>query len=91
MAASRRYALHKELRRRITQHGIPPSARRIGGWKIQRRDTITMFALHPQQFATCGQQMDLLGPLKELLGDRGDCFDHVLAAIEDDKQLSANG
>ena len=47
-----------------------------------------MFALHPQQFATCGQQMDLPGSLKELLGDRGDCFDHVLAAVEDDKQLS---
>ena len=46
-----------------------------------------MFALHPQQFATGGQQIDLPGFSKELLSDRGRCFDHVLAIIEDDEQL----
>src|SRR6266702_4980448 len=32
--------------------------------------------------------MDLPGALKELFGDRGDGFNHVLAIIEDDEQLS---
>src|SRR6478672_2672521 len=47
-----------------------------------------MLALHFQQFATRGQKMDLRRFLVELLGKQGDRLDHVLTAIENDKELS---
>ena len=47
-----------------------------------------MLALYFQQFATRGQKIDLLCFLVELLGKRGDRLDHMLTAIENDKELS---
>ena len=47
-----------------------------------------MLALYFQTFSTRGQKMDLRRFLIELLGHRGDCLDHVLTAIENDKELS---
>src|SRR6476620_11779387 len=47
-----------------------------------------MLALHFQQFSTRGQKMDLRRFLVELLGKQGDRLDHVLTAIENDKELS---
>src|ERR1700676_1939421 len=41
-----------------------------------------------QQFATRSQKMDLLCFLVELLGKQRDRLDHVLAAVENDKNLS---
>src|ERR1700720_4322884 len=48
----------------------------------------TMLALYFQQFATRGQNIDLLRFLVELLGKQRDRLDHVLTAIENDKKLS---
>src|SRR5258705_13241066 len=48
----------------------------------------TMLALYFQRFATRGQNIDLLRFLVELLGERGDRLDHMLTAIENDKELS---
>src|SRR5216684_1710374 len=47
-----------------------------------------MLALYFQQFATRGQNMDLLRFPVELLGKQRDRLDHVLTAIENDKKLS---
>ena len=87
IAASCRHALDKELHRRIAKHGIRRLLR-IGWRKIEGKDAAAMFALYLQQFTTRGQKMDLLGFLEELLGQRSDRLDHVLTAIENDKQLS---
>src|SRR5216684_5280070 len=46
-----------------------------------------MLTLYFQQFSTRGQNMDLFRLPVELLGKRGDRFDHMLTAIENDKKL----
>src|SRR5882672_6372394 len=46
-----------------------------------------MLALYFQWFATRGQKMDLLRFLVQLLGNQGDCVDHMLTAVENDKKL----
>jgi hypothetical protein len=77
----------KELRSRIPSHGI----RRLlqfGRRKIRGIDAVAMLTLYSQQFMTCGQEMDFSGSLKELLGDRRGCLNHMLAIIEDDEELS---
>ena len=80
-----RHAFDKKLHSRITSYRIcrlPGFGRR----KIQRIDAEATFALYPQQFTTCRQKMDLSSSLKDLLGDGGNRFNQVLAAIEDYKQ-----
>ena len=47
-----------------------------------------MLTLYFQQFSTRGQNMDLFRLPVELLGKRGDRLDHMLTAIENDKDLS---
>src|SRR5258706_5649272 len=47
-----------------------------------------MLTLYFQQFSTRGQNMDLFRLPVELLGKRGDRLDHMLTAIENDKNLS---
>jgi hypothetical protein len=87
IAASGGYAFNEELHSRISGHGICRLLR-FRRRKIQRIDAIAMFALYLQQFTACGQEMDLSGSLKELLGDRGGRLYHVLAVIEDNEKLS---
>jgi hypothetical protein len=87
ISASCRRAFDEELYRRITQQ-VVGRWHRIGVRRLEGRDAIAMLTLDPQQFATCRQEMDLISPLKELLGNRSDRFDHVLAAIQDNEQLS---
>src|SRR6476619_3468744 len=47
-----------------------------------------MFTLYFQQFATRGQKIDLLRFPVQLLGNQGDRLDHMLTAIENDKEPS---
>src|SRR5712672_1901080 len=47
-----------------------------------------MLALYFQRFAAGGQKVDPLGVPVELLGKQRDRLDHVLTAIENDKELS---
>src|ERR1700733_10586683 len=80
---SRRHALYKQLRCRISKHGVY-RLRRAVWWTIKGKNPVTMFTLYFQQFSTRGQNMDLFRLPVELLGKRGDRLDHMLAAIEND-------
>src|SRR6185312_3847273 len=84
---SRRHAPYKQLHRWISKHGV---CRLLGAvrWKIKGTNPVTMLTLYFEQFSTRGQNMDPTRLPVELLDKRGDCLDHVLAAIENDKKLS---
>ena len=45
-------------------------------------------ALHLQRFPTRGQNVDIFRLPVEQLGERGDRFNDMLAAVENDKELS---
>ena len=79
--------LHEQPHRWITQR-LAHTQSRSPGWCLQRHKLKNLLTLHQQRLPAGRKDADVGCPLVDIFRKRRDDVDHVLAAVEDEKETT---